>query len=216
MKSTYLFVVLVALVGCGPMARTWSVPSAPIVTVSHVQAASTPEDQPDDSQTSDDRQAEQATFWDQAQRLYVKAKDSGTTTASSTADWVAELYDRATTSTQAAGQSSTKWITEKYIEAVASGETTAATARDWVLDDLGKIGTWKYKVVEIQSPNARLVETELSQLGAQRWEGYAVQTQANKVVLYLKRSHRSYLRYLPAKDLFRLVPLLQGDGDAAE
>ncbi len=99
---------------------------------------------------------------------------------------------------------------------MASGKTTAATARDWVLDDLGKIGTWKYKVVEIQSPNARLVETELNQLGAQRWEGYAVQTQANQVVLYHKRSHRSYLRFLPAKDLLRLVPLLPGDGDTAE
>jgi len=215
MKSTQLLFILVVLVGCGPTART-SVPSGPIVTVARVPADSTPEDQSDDSQTSVDRQAEQATFWDQAQRLFEKAKDSGTTTASSTADWVAELYDRAATSTQGAAQSSTKWITEKYHEAVASGETTATTAKDWVFDDLGKIGTWQYKVVEIPAPNSRLEETELNRLGAQRWEGYAVQTQANQVVLYLKRSHRSYLRFLPAKDLFRLVPLLQGDGDTAE
>ena len=112
--------------------------------------------------------------------------------------------------------STTLWWFRSFSLSRKAAETSVTTAKDWVLDDLGKIGTWKYKVVEIPSPNPQLAETELNRLGAQRWEGYAVQTQSNRVVLYLKRSHRSYLRFLPAKDLFRLLPLLQGDGEAAE
>ena len=159
----------------------------------------------------------QPTFWQQAQQLYEQAKVSGTTTATSTADWVAELYDSAVTGTQSAAQSSTDWITHKYNEALEAGETRAKSSKDWVMEDLGKIGTWQYKVAVVMSTPQR-VERELNQLGAERWECFAVREieGERRTTLYLKRPHRSYLRYLPAKDLLRLAPLLTPGGDVAE
>ena len=218
MKYALLVCMLLTVAGCGRAKRQNSVlqvATTPVVQV----AESLPEQTADEDSSfdivpSDEIPATEqtdSTFWQQAQHFYEQAKESGSTTASSASAWVAELYDTAISGTQDATKSSADWIAGKYEEALQAGETSATSTKEWVMDDLGKIGTWKYKVLEIRSDDAELIEQELTELGARRWECFHVLSNADKTVFYLKRSHRSYLRYLPAKDLLRLVPLLQGE-----
>lgn len=158
------------------------------------------------------------TFYEQLQHYYEQAKESGSTTTSSAAHWFAEQYELTTKSASETAGSATKWVTDLYSNAVESGETTAGNAKDWVVDDISKIGTWQYKVVLVGA-SARAMEEKLNKLGAERWEAFSVKevpTSRLNFLISLKRPHRSYLRQLPAKDLLKLVPLFQGEGDASE
>jgi hypothetical protein len=153
----------------------------------------------------------ESTLWEQAQGLYEQAKRSGSTTAASAADWVGELYDSATGSAQDATAATTNWISGQYQNALKAGETTAKTTKEWVVDDLSKIGTWQYKVVNHSDSSAR-IEKKLNELGDLRWECFSVHySSGGDTTLFLKRRHRSYLQQLPAKDLLRLAPLLGGE-----
>ena len=101
---------------------------------------------------------------------------------------------------------------------VESGETTAGTAKDWVVDDISKIGTWQYKVVLV-SASVSVMEDTLNRFGTERWEAFSVKevpTSRGSFLISFKRPHRSYLRQLPAKDLLKLIPLLQSEADANE
>lgn len=158
------------------------------------------------------------TFYEQLQHYYEQAKESGATTTSSAAHWFAEQYELTTKSASETASSATTWVTDLYSSAVESGETTAGNAKDWVVDDISKIGTWQYKVVLVGA-SARAMEEKLNKLGAERWEAFSVKevpTSRGSFLISLKRPHRSYLRQLPAKDLLKLVPLFQGEGDASE
>ena len=156
-------------------------------------------------------------FLEHLQEYYEDAKEAGKTTADSAGHWLAEQYEYATDSASKATNSTTEWITKQYDHAFEAGETTATSAKDWVVDDLGRIGTWQYKVVVLPSASL-LLEKEMNKLGNQRWECFSVRSvNAVKVTAYFKRPHRSYLKQLPAKDLLKMVPLLQGgEADTAE
>lgn len=178
-----------------------------VVALSVVGAA---EAQVATKQQENEQPTRTVTLWEQAQRLYDQASQSGATTATSAADWVGELYDGTTKNAQGAANATSTWISNQYNNAVKTGETSATTAKEWVVDDLRKIGTWQYKVVGNSIAD---VEDTLNTLGAERWECFAVQNRnASNVRLYLKRRHRSYLQQLPAKDLLRLAPILKGTG----
>ena len=157
------------------------------------------------------------TFLGTLQQYYEQAKDAGTTTANSAGQWLGEQYEYATGGASKAANNTTGWLTKQYNNAVAAGETSATSAKDWVADDLGKIGTWQYKVMRLPAASRRL-EIEMNKLGNQRWECFSVrEVDSVYVVAYFKRPHRSYLKQLPAKDLLKLFPLLQdGNGDATE
>lgn len=147
------------------------------------------------------------------QQQYLRAYEAGETTARTSGQWLSELYENGVGSATEATSSATSWLGSLYKHAVSTGETSARSATDWVSEDVGKIGTWEYRVLEIRGgPTA--IEKRLNEMGRQRWECFAVQPDR----LFLKRPHRSYLQQLPARELLRLAPLFQGDvgGDAAE
>ncbi len=152
-------------------------------------------------------------FLDALQQQYLRAYEAGETTARSSGQWLSEQYDSAVSSATEAGNSATNWVSSLYDHAVRTGETTARSATDWVSEDVGKIGTWEYRVLEMPG-NPKAIEQRLNEMGRQRWECFAVQPDR----LFLKRPHRSYLQQLPARELLRLAPLFQGgtDGAAAE
>lgn len=152
------------------------------------------------------------TFLQALQESYQQAKDAGLTTASSAGHWLSEQYDGATRSASNATNSATRWVSGTYGEAVKAGDTTARSATEWVSEDVGKIGTWQYRVVKVEVAK---VEAKLNEMGAQRWECFSVNWEGMPT-LVLKRRHRSYLQQLPAKDLLKLIPMLQGGGDSAE
>lgn len=151
------------------------------------------------------------TFLGQLQDYFEQAKDAGTTSASSASQWLAEQYDSASTSAADTTDTTVSWLTEMYDGAVKSGDTTARSAKEWVISDIGHIGTWQYKVVKV-SIKAGTLEKELNLLGKQRWECINVLMDKTlpRYVVTLKRPHRSYLKQLPAKELLRLLPLLNG------
>ena len=131
---------------------------------------------------------------------------------------MAEQYEFAADEASKATSGTTGWLTKQYKDALEAGETSATSAKDWVVEDVGKIGTWQYKVVTLTLRTEKSVEEELNRLGTQRWECFFVQPRnSSHVICYLKRPHRSYLKQLPAKDLLKLLPLLPGgDTDVAE
>lgn len=159
--------------------------------------------------------ASEATFLQQLQQYYQDAKDAGTTSATSAAQWLGEQYETTTVNASEATSTATKWVTDQYNRAVSAGDTSAKNATKWVVDDIGKIGTWEYKIHRARGVDAD-AERQLNDLGRNRWECYAVsRVGKGESVFYFKRPHRSYLQQLPAKDLLRLAPLLNGAAESA-
>ena len=146
-------------------------------------------------------------FSQQLQHYFQSARDAGSTTASSAGHWLAEQYDYSSKNTSETTSAAMKWLTNQYNNAVASGETTAKTAQAWFAEDLGKIGSWEYRVLRTTSSDKRL-EDELNELGRERWECFSTVSHGGRLIYSFKRQHRSYLQSVPAKELLRLVPLL--------
>ncbi|MGE9295549.1 MAG: hypothetical protein ACQKBV_04605 [Puniceicoccales bacterium] len=104
-------------------------------------------------------------------------------------------------------------------------ETTSGwyeSARDWSRDDLGRAGTWQYRIVVITPAelmaNPDRLESELNELGEERFECYWVESLDNgRLAMFFKKPGFSYIKALPAKELWRFIPL-GGDGsdDAAQ
>ena len=154
--------------------------------------------------------------WTRITRLYEQAKSSGTTAAGSASEWLSEMYGQADDWRNGATASTLKWVEESYAEAQRRGETTATSAKEWVMGDLRRVGTWEYKTLVLPTDKPEDIERELNALGADRWECFWVDKQGTQATFYLKRSGRSYLRNLPARELFRLLPLLPSGGDDAQ
>jgi len=154
--------------------------------------------------------------WSRITRLYEQAKSSGATAATSASDWLGELYDDANEMRIGATDSSLEWIEDSYAEAQRTGETSATSARDWVTGDLSRIGAWEYKTLVLPTDRPEEIAIELNKLGADRWECFWVDRQVTDATFYFKKPGRSYLRNIPARELFRLLPLLPGGGDPGE
>ena len=156
----------------------------------------------------------QRTFVDYLHEQYRNAKEAGSTRARSAGHWLSEHYTNVTNNASEFAESTTEWVSELYNDAYEAGETSARNTSEWVAQDVGKIGTWQYTVIE--EPRFDDLEKTLNKMGDQRWECIQVIYQPGEHIrAVLKRPHRSYLQQLPAKDLLRLFPLLQSGGDDA-
>ena len=94
-------------------------------------------------------------------------------------------------------------------KALEMGETLPEKMPDWVKEDLKNAGSWEYRVVE--TPRGEL-EATLNELGAERWECFAVESAGKKSRLVLKRRKRSRLREIDsvsAEDLLAVMKLLR-------
>ena len=103
-------------------------------------------------------------------------------------------------------------IQRLYERAKAAGETVPEDAVDWVQQDLARYGDWEYRVVELPSSERALAETELNDLGKERWDCFWVEARGSRTRFYFKRPSRSYLRNLPLSDLMKVVPTTDGGG----
>ena len=75
---------------------------------------------------------------------------------------------------------------------------------DWAKEDIGKIGDWEYKIVELDKGDNAEIEAQLNALGAERWEVYWVSESLTTITFYLKKSSRSYLRLVPLSGISKV------------
>ncbi|MEE8382289.1 MAG: hypothetical protein V3R78_10505 [Thermodesulfobacteriota bacterium] len=98
---------------------------------------------------------------------------------------------------------------ELYEKAKESGETVPEDMVDWAKEDIKRIGTWEYKIVFLDVEGDSGLEEELNTLGKERWECFWIEKRENRLTLFLKRPTRSYLKAIPAGEIWRFLP--QGD-----
>ena len=70
-------------------------------------------------------------------------------------------------------------------------------------------------LITLPAADTAAIETTLNEYGADRWDCFWIDRQDSNLVLYLKKPRRSYLKAVPAKELLKLVPLLDG-GDGGK
>jgi len=100
-----------------------------------------------------------------------------------------------------------------YDEAKEQGEKVPGNVAEWIESDLGREGAWEYKVVDVAGGKGSILEKQLNELGAERWECIHVEPLPGATRLVFKRTTKSYLRRLPLSDLMRLIPLAGGSDE---
>ncbi len=101
-------------------------------------------------------------------------------------------------------------VTDETIQQVSEGVTqTVNSAKEGIeslkphiqtrtSEEFEKLFIFEYKVKELPiAATSASIEAELTLLGSDRWECYAVQTFDDHLRLFLKRRPESYLRYIP-------------------
>jgi hypothetical protein len=101
-----------------------------------------------------------------------------------------------------------------YERAKETGERVPGDVADWLKEDLASIGDWEYRLLSLSSSSDETVEAKLNELGAERWECFAVLHAGGRTRLFLKRPARSFLTHIPIADLWKLVPT--GGDDTGE
>jgi hypothetical protein len=102
-------------------------------------------------------------------------------------------------------------IQRLYEKARNESATATQNAYEWTREDLGRIGTWEYRIHSATTDDLAFLELELNRLGAERWECFhaepsAQEGQAPKMLFFLKRPARSFLKHLPLPSLWNLFP----------
>lgn len=100
-----------------------------------------------------------------------------------------------------------------YEKAKDSGETVPEDISEWVQEDIERMWTWEYRVLEVEEGKPLALEEELNALGKERWECSMVSSPASQLTLLCKRQAKSYLKLIPFKDVLRLVPIGEGGGE---
>lgn len=76
----------------------------------------------------------------------------------------------------------------------------------WAREDLERYGDWEYRIVAVVDADAGALETELNELGTERWEVYWIERTDAGLRLFLKRPAISYLRAIPFSEVGRAIP----------
>lgn len=152
---------------------------------------------------------------DSVNELYEKAKKSGATHAKNASEWVAESYEKASSQGKNLANGTSDWVEQAYQKSKAAGTTTATNATEWVRGDIEKIGAYQYKIVTIDVDDHEQAAKTLNELGGDRWDCFWVERGEEGTDFYFKKSTRSLIGNLPARELIRIVPMLGdfGGGD---
>ena len=103
---------------------------------------------------------------------------------------------------------------ETFNHTTDKARDAAAPVVEWTEEDLRKIGAWEYRTLDVayaevgdahEDAGTGTAVEQLNELGAERWECFWVQETPDGMRFYLKRTKRSYLRYVPVGDLMRVV-----------
>ncbi len=111
-----------------------------------------------------------------------------------------ELYDKGV-----------KGAKEKYSETFEDGKVLTEKSKDWLLKDIDSIGDWEYKVVTYGPKDAKVLETDLNELGNERWQCFWVEASGKEKVFYFKRTKMSYVSKIPAGALLRILADFQNN-----
>lgn len=169
----------------------------------------------------DATEQEKADYWEGVRLQYEAAKAKSKALMDKTKDAAGDAYDK---TKQVAGDAYSK---TKDMAGDAYESTRDATvgwyegARDWTEEDIKKAGAWQYRVVVIEKHDIRYerekVEAMLNELGAERFECYWVEPlddRNERMAFFFKKSGFSYLKSIPAGELWRFIPTGNGDGDS--
>ena len=83
---------------------------------------------------------------------------------------------------------------------------------DWAAGDLENIGDWEYRVVSISFTSPADLESQLNELGNERWDVIWLEKSPQGFLAVLKKPSISYLSKLPLSELTRI---LTGGSDGA-
>ncbi len=97
-------------------------------------------------------------------------------------------------------------------EALEDARRQASQWKKLSEEEIQKLWAVEYKTIHISGSDTAVFDVRLNDLGKERWECYHVTEATQGKVFYLKRPAASSLRYLPLRDLLRVV-LLLGDGN---
>jgi hypothetical protein len=104
-------------------------------------------------------------------------------------------------------------VFELYEKAKDSGETVPENVSEWVQEDIERMWTWEYKVLQMEEVEPSALEEELNALGKERWECSMAVSPASQLTVLCKRQAKSYLKLIPFKDVLKLVPVGEGGGE---
>ena len=87
------------------------------------------------------------------------------------------------------------------------GEEVPEDMGSWAQEDLESIGAWEYRVEPLASGDPAALEARMNELGAERWECFAVTPSPQGSLLLFRRPARSYLGSIPLMELLRILAL---------
>ena len=149
--------------------------------------------------------------WERIGKLYQQAVDSGETQAKNASQWMNDLWQSTSASSSEISQQSQRWLTAQYLEAKEAGTTTAGNVNQYFQEELNKIGAWEYQTLQCAGEPEELNKI-LNQHGSQRWECFAVTTNQDVQLLYLRRKVKSDFDNIPTGDLVRNIMTMAGAG----
>ena len=97
-------------------------------------------------------------------------------------------------------------IEELYEKAKETGRPVAEDAIEWTKEDVERIGDWQYRILLLPETADAELESQLNELGTERWEVFWVERRQEGLRLFLKRPARSYLKAVTEAEPWRLVP----------
>ena len=87
------------------------------------------------------------------------------------------------------------------------GEAVPDDVSSWAQEDLESIGSWEYRVEPLEVGDPAALEARMNELGAERWECFAVTPSPGGSVMLFRRPARSYLGSIPLMELLRILAL---------
>ena len=75
----------------------------------------------------------------------------------------------------------------------------------WASDDLGKIGDWEYRILQVSNVSAAEFEATLNEAGGERWEVIWIEKTLEGHSIVMKRPSVSILSKVPLSQIGRLV-----------
>ncbi len=96
---------------------------------------------------------------------------------------------------------------KKAYETLSSnGKDLTEETKEWIRQDVGNIGDWEYKIVEINYSDIEQFESKLNSLGKERWECFWITEQGDEILCFFKRPKISYLQKISQANFSKLLP----------
>ena len=127
------------------------------------------------------------------------------------AERLKEAYDEKVKAGKKMYDKGVKGAKEKYGVGLDDGKSLTQKSKEWLLKDIENIGDWEYKIVSYGSKDFKALETDLNELGKERWQCFWVEAAGEEKVFYFKRTKMSYLSKIPTGALLRIIADFQNN-----